>query len=168
MRRLGIALLVSAFGVAGAATAALVGSGNPTGRWATPTAIRAAILSRRLDVGECSGGACKIGRPANKPGLVRGGFVKVVSATVAGVGPYKVVDGVRRYRLFDVLACTIYYERGAHRFAVHFRWFTHRRPGGTTTSVDRDGTISVARDGGAPYARDWNYPLFGPLAQGRC
>jgi hypothetical protein len=50
-----------AFAVAGAATAALVRSGNPTGRWATPSAVQAIIQSGRLGVGECSGGVCKIG-----------------------------------------------------------------------------------------------------------
>lgn len=91
-----------------------------------------------------------------------------MSASVAGIGPYRLINGVRRYRLFNVRACTIYYYRGAHRFSVHFRWFTRRPPGGTTTTVDREGAVSVGQDSGEPYARDWNYPLFGPLAHGRC
>jgi hypothetical protein len=178
LARLGIALAVVALAVAGAATAALVGSVNPTGRWATPTAVQKLILSHKLDVRECesvpgagfarSGGTCKLGRPATKPGVVAMTLTRVTSATVTGIGPAKLIDAVRHYRLFDVQACTVYYYRGAHRFAVHFRWFTRRPPGGTTTSVGHYGTTSVARDSGEPYARDWNYPLSGPLAHGHC
>jgi hypothetical protein len=163
-----VALLLIALGLAGAATAAVPGSGNPTGQWATPRAVQTVILSHRLGVGQCSGGVCKIGLPANKPGVVAESAAKVVSVTVGGIGPYKLINGVRRYQLFNVRACTLYYYRGAHRFGVHFRWFTRRPPGGTTTSIDRGGTISVGQDRGEPYARDWNYPLFGPLADGHC
>jgi hypothetical protein len=91
-----------------------------------------------------------------------------VSAAVTGIGPYKLVDGVRRYQLFNVRACTIYYHRGAHRWGVDFRWFTRRPPGGTITTSDRNGGVTVERDSGEPYARDWNYPLFAPLARERC
>ena len=111
---------------------------------------------------------CKIGLPATKPGVVQEGPTKVLSATVAGVAPFKLINGVRRFQLFEVRACTIYYFRGAHRFRLHFRWFTGRPPGGTMTNLHRDGTITVDRDGGAPYARDWSYSLFPPLAHGRC
>ena len=166
--RLAIALLIVAHAVAGAATAALVGSGNPTGQWATPRAVQTIMLSRGLDIGQCAGRPCKIGLPANKPGVVKDSVAEVVSATVTGIGPSKLINGLRRYQLFDVQACTVYYYRGAHRFDAHFRWYTRRPPGGTTTSIDRDGTTSVVRDSGEPYARDWNYPLFGPLAHGRC
>jgi hypothetical protein len=99
--RFGIALLLVALGVAGAATAALVGSGNPTGRWATPRAVQAVILSREITIGECSGGACKIGLLAGKPGVVRETVADVVSATVTGIGPYKLINDVRRYQLFN-------------------------------------------------------------------
>ena len=51
--RFGAVLIFGALAFGGAATATLVGSGNPTGRWATPGAIQAIILSHRLDVGEC-------------------------------------------------------------------------------------------------------------------
>ena len=167
--RFGIALLLVAFAVAGAATAAIVESGNPTGQWATPSAVHAVIRSRLIAVGQCSGGPCKIGLPANKPGIVQDGpGAKVVSVTVAGIGPHKLINGLRRYQLFNVHACTVYYYRGAHRFRVHFRWFTRRPPGGTTTSVGHYGNILVERDSGEQYARDWNYPLFGPLAHGHC
>lgn len=166
--RFGAALIFGALAFGGAATATLVGSENPTGRWATPGAIQAIILSHRLDVDECPGGPCKIGLPATKPGVVQEGPTRVLSATAAGVAPFKLINGVRRFQLFEVRACTIYYFRGAHRFRVHFRWFTRRPPGGTTTNLHRDGTISVDKDSGEPYARDWNYPLFPPLAHGRC
>ena len=151
-----------------AATATPVGSENPTGRWATPAAIQAIILSQRLDVDECPGGPCRIGRPATKPGVVQEGPTKVLSATVVGVAPFKLVNGVRRFQLFEVRACTIFYFRGARRLRVHFRWFTRRPPGGMTTNLHRDGTVSVDEDSGEPYARDWNHPLFPPLAYGRC
>lgn len=166
--RFGIALLFAALAVVGVARGALVGSGNPSGQWATPRAVQAVILSRGIGLGECSGGACEIGLPANKPGVVAEMVAEVVSATVTGIGPSKLIDNVRRYQLFDVRACTFYYYRGAHRFGVHFRWFTRRPPGGTTTSLSGDGALSVGRDSGEPYARDWNYPLFGPLAHGHC
>ena len=176
--RLGIGLLLVVLAVAGVSTAALVGSGNPAGRWATPRAIQAIVLSHKLHVGECesapgagfvpSGGNCKLGRPATKPGVVANPLAKVVSATVTGIGSSKLINGGHRYQLFDVEACTVYYYRGAHRFGTHFRWFTRRPPGGTTTSVARNGTISVGPDSGAPYVRDWNYPLFLPLAHGHC
>jgi hypothetical protein len=39
--RFATALLLGALALAGATTAALVGSGNPTGQWATPSAVRA-------------------------------------------------------------------------------------------------------------------------------
>src|SRR4051794_8116536 len=119
---LGFALLVVALAVAGVSAAALVRSGNPTGRWATPRAVQAIILSHKLQVGECestpggglvlSGGNCKLGLPATKPGVVAGRIAKVVSATVKGIGPYKLSNGARRYQLFDVEACTVYYDRG--------------------------------------------------------
>ena len=166
--RFGAALIVSALAFGGAATAALVGSGNPTGRWATPGAVQAIILSHRLDVDDCPGGPCKIGLPATTPGVVRGGPTKVLSATVAGVASSKLINGVGRFQLFEVRACTIYYFRGAHRFRVHFRWFTRRPPGGTITTRLRGGRIAVVRDSGEPYARDWNHPLEGPQAQGHC
>lgn len=168
MRFVTASLLGIAVALSGVATAALVGSGNPTGQWSTPSAVQAIIQSGKLDVAECPGGVCKIGLPAHGPGVVEGGLTEVLSATVAGIGPYKLINGVRRYQLFNVRACTVYYYRGAHRFGVHFRWFTRRPPGGTTTSLNRNGRISVSQDSGEPYARDWNYPLIGPTAQSHC
>jgi hypothetical protein len=165
--RFRIALLLVALAVAGAATAAAVGSGNPTGQWATPKMVQAVILSSALGIGECNGGACKIGRPAKQLHIDAEVVASVVSATVTGIGPYKVLNGARRYQVFDVRACTLYYYRGAHRFGVHFRWFTHRPPS-ITTITNRDGTVSPGRDDGQPYARDWNYPRFGPLARDHC
>ena len=162
-----IALLLVALAVAGAATAAVVGSGNPTGQWATPKAVQAVILSRGLGLTECSGGACKIGRPANQLHIDAEVVASVVSAAVTGIGPYKLINGVRRYQLFNVRACTLYYYRGAHRFGVHFRWFTHRPPSATTIT-NRDGSVSPGRDDGEPHARDWNYPRFAPLAHDHC
>ena len=172
-----IASLAAALAATAVAAAGLLGGGNPTGRWATPSAVQTLILSHKLAVGECepapgvgfvlSAGNCKLGRPSTKPGVVASTITKVVSATVTGIGRAKQINGVAHYQLFDVHACTVYYDRGAHRFAVHFRWFTRRPPGGTTTSVERGG-VTVARDSGEPYARDWNYPLFGPLAHGHC
>jgi hypothetical protein len=92
----------------------------------------------------------------------------VVSANVTGLGPSKIVRGVRRYQLFDVHACTVHYYRGAHRWAVHFRWFTRRPAGGTLTNVSRNGDAQVVNDTGDSYARDWNYLLSGPLALSHC
>lgn len=161
-------ILGIAFTGAGAATAVLVGSGNPTGQWATPSVVQGVIQSEKLVVGKCSGGVCKIGLPAHRPDVVQTGpQADVLSATVAGIGPYKLINGVRHYRLFDVRACTVYYYRGAHRFGVHFRWYTHRPPSITTTT-NRDGTVSAGQDSGEPYARDWNYPRFAPLAHDHC
>jgi hypothetical protein len=150
--RFGIALLLVALAVAGTAAAAAVGSGNPTGHWATPKAVQAAILSRGVGLIECNGGACKIGRPAKQLHIDAEVVARVVSATVTGIGPYKLLNGARRYQLFDVRACTLYYYRGAHRFGVHFRWFTHRPPS-ITTITNRDGTVSPGRDDGEPYAQ---------------
>ena len=95
-------------------------------------------------------------------------LAEVLSATVAGSGPYNLINGVRHYQLFNVRACTVYYYRGAHRFGAHFRWFTRRPPGGTTTFLGREGGVLAGQDGGEPYARDWNYPRFGPLARDHC
>jgi hypothetical protein len=161
-------LLGIALAVAGAATAVLVGSGNPTGQWATPSVVQAIIQSEKLDVGECPGGVCKMGLRAHRPGVVRRGPSEVLSAAVAGIGPYKLINGVRHYQLFNVRACTVYYYRGAHRFGVHFRWFARRPPGGTTTFLGHYGGIRAGQDSGEPYARDWGYPLIGPTAQSHC
>ena len=163
-----VALLLFALAVAGVASSAVLGSGNPTGKWATPQAALAVILSRTIEVGECAGGACQItnGKLVGEP--TSGRVSRVVSATVTGIGPYKLINGVRRYQLFNVRACTIYYYKGAHRWDVHFRWFTRRPPGGTIRTSDRNGGVTDRPDTGAPYARDWNYPLFAPLARDRC
>ena len=141
--------------------AALVGGGNPNGRWATPRAIQAIILAHRLDVGyvPCTKAMSCDGA---------GGPIKVSSATVTGVPPSRLINGVPRFQVFEVRACTIFYFRGLHRFRFHFRWFTRRPAGGTITTRLRDGSIAVVRDNGAPYARDWNRPLRRPLADGRC
>ena len=90
----------------------------------------------------------------------------VRSATVTGIAPSKLINGERRYQLFDVRACTIYYYQGAHRFGVHFRWYTHRPPSNATTTEDLGRSVSP--DDGQPYAKDWNYPRFAPLAHARC
>jgi hypothetical protein len=174
----GVASLVVALALAGVSTAGSVGSGNPRGGWATSSAVRTIIFSHKLQVGECepspgagfvrSSGNCKLGRPPTKPGVVAELITKVVSASVTGIGPYKLIAGRPRYQLFNVSACTVYFYRGAHRYGVHFRWFTGRPRGGTTTRLNRNGTTSIVRDSGAPYARDWNYTLFMPLAHGRC
>jgi hypothetical protein len=159
--RLAAASLLAALALGGAATAALVGGGNPNGRWATPTAIQASILSHLLDVGHA---------PCPKVWSCDswGGPTKVSSATVAGIPPSRTIEGVPHFQLFDVRACTISYFRGTHRFRFHFRWFTRRPPGGTIETRTRDGRIAVVRDNGAPYARDWNHPLRGPQAEGHC
>jgi hypothetical protein len=167
MVRFGIALLLVALGVAGAATAAVLGNGNPTGQWATPKAVQAVILSRGTDITECSGGACKIGEPINKLGINAEVVTSVVAATVTGIAPYKLINGARRYQLFNVRACTIYYYQGAHRFSVHFRWYTHRPPS-ITTITNRDGTVSTGPNDGGSIAKDWDYPRFAPLAHDHC
>ena len=166
--KLRVALLLSALAIAGAASGAVLGSGNPTGKWATPQAAQAVILSRTIEVGECNGGACQITNGNLVAGPTSGRVSRVVSASVTGIGPYKLINGGRRYQLFNVRACTIYYYQGAHRWRVHFRWFTRRPPGGTIKTSDRNGGVAVRRDSGQPYARDWNYPLFAPLARERC
>jgi hypothetical protein len=163
-----IVLPLFALAIASAASGAVLGSGNPTGQWATPQAAQAVILSRKIEVGECIGGACQItnGKLVGEP--TSGRLSRVVSATATGIGPYKVVNGVRRYQLFNVRACTIYYHHGAHRWSVHFRWFTRRPPEGTISTSDHNGGVAVVRDSGEPYGRDWNYPLFAPLARTHC
>lgn len=168
--RFRIALSVLAVAVAGAAAAAAVGSGNPTGQWATPAAVQSVILSRGVGLLECrpGRGACRIDRPFNQLHIDAEVPTSAVSATVTGIDPFKLVNGVRRYQLFDVRACTIYYYRGAHRFGAHFRWFTHRPPGGVITTTDRYGKLAVVRDDGEPYARDWNHPYLDPLARDHC
>jgi hypothetical protein len=168
--RFRIAVLLLPIAVVGAATAAVVGSGNPTGQWATPAAVQSVILSRGVGLLECGPGrgACKFARPFNQLHIDAEVPTNVVSATVTGIGPSKLINGVRRYQLFDVRACTIYYYRGAHRFSAHFRWFTHRPPGGVITTTDHDGKRSVVRDDGEPYAEDWNHPYLDPLARDRC
>jgi hypothetical protein len=166
------------------------GVGTRPVQWATPSAVQGVIQSEKLDVGQCSGGVCKIGLPAHHPDVVqRGPPAEVLSATVAGIGPYKLINDLRHYQLFNVRACTVYYYRGAHRFGVHFRWFTNRGqspdlpvaataggqspdtrrpPGGTTTFLGHYGGILAGQDSGEPYARDWSYPLIGPIAQSHC
>jgi len=164
--RLAGALLLGALAFGGVASSALVGSGNPTGRWATPGAIRTIILSLAGDDRLGVGVPCDIGRrPPNV--CAEEAPVRVLSATVIGIPPSKLINGVPRFQLFEVRACTIYYFRGAHRYRAHFRWLTRRPPGGTITTR-RHGRNVVVRDNGAPYARDWNHPLSGPLANGRC
>jgi hypothetical protein len=148
-------------------------TGNPAGQWATPAAVQAVLLAHPLGVGECGpagkeGGACKVGLGKSPPDVVAESVSRVVSANVMGLGPSKVVRGVRRYQLFDVLACTVHYYRGAHRWTVHFRWFTRRPAGGTLTNLGRNGGVQVVNDTGDPYARDWNYPLSGALALSHC
>jgi hypothetical protein len=161
--RFAAALLVGALAFGGVATSALVGSGNPTGRWATPGAIRTIILSPAGD------DRLGVGVPPDTPNVVaEEAGVRVLSATVIGIPPSKLINGAQNFQLFEVHACTIYYFRGAHRYRAHFRWFTRRPPGGTITTRNRGGRIVVVRDNGAPYARDWNHPLSGPLANGRC
>ena len=144
-------------------------SGNPNGQWVTVKAVQAVILSNGIEVDECMGGACKItnGKLVGGP-PTSGRVAKVVSAAVTGIGPYNLINGARRYQLFNVQACTIYYYRGAHRWGVQVRWFTRRPPGGTMTTSDRNGGVTVERDSGEPYARDWNYPFFAPLARDHC
>jgi hypothetical protein len=159
--RLGTVLLLGVLALGSAATAARVGGGNPNGRWATPAAIQAIILTHQLGVGSAP---C----PKVMSCDVWGGPVKVSSATVAGIPPSRTIEGVRHFQLFEVRACTIFYYRGPHRFSFHFRWFTRRPPGGTIETMTRNGTIAVIRDNGEPYARDWNHPLSGPQAHGRC
>jgi len=166
--RFRIALILVALLVVGVATGALAAEGNPTGQWATANGVKTVILSRVLGVTLCNGGACKIGQSAEELGVDAEVVSRVVSAAATGVGPYKLINGELRYQLFDVRACTVYYYQGAHRFRVHFRWFTQRPPGGTTTTVDRNGGLVVGRDSGESYARDWNYPRFSPLARDRC
>ena len=161
-------LLLVALAFAGAATGAVVSSGNPTGRWATPTAIQSIVLSSRLGVGLCNDVVCKRINGKLVDGPTAEVVTKVLAATVTGIGPNKVINGARRYQVFSVRACTISYYRGAHRFAVHFRWFTQRPPGGVTTTMNRDGKVSVGRDDGEPYTRDWNHPLLSPLALDHC
>ena len=161
--RHGTALLLGALAFGGAATAALVGGGNPNGRWATPGAIHAIILSlagnHRLGLGV----------PPDSPNVVaEERIVKVLSATVNGIAPSKRSNSVPHFQLFEVRACTVYYFQGAHRDRVHFRWFTRRPPGGTITTRNREGRIVVVRDNGAPYVRDWNHPLSGPQVEGHC
>ena len=166
--RFPVVVLLVALVVASAATGAVVSSGNPTGTWATTSAIQSIVLSSALGVGLCDNGVCKSinGRLASEP--TAGVVTKVLSATVTGIGPTRLVNGARRYQLFSVRACTIYYYRGAHRFGVHFRWFTRRPPGGVKATIDRDGKVSVGRDDGEPYPRDWNHPLRSPLALDHC
>ena len=154
--RLAASLLMGGLALGGAATATPTRSGNPSGRWATPEAVRAIILSlagdSRINVG----------------GWGEDVVVKVLSATVAGIPPSRLINGVPRFQLFEVRACTIYYFRGAHRYRAHFRWFTRRPAGGTITTGTRDGRIAVVRDNGAPYYRDWNHALSIPQAYGHC
>jgi hypothetical protein len=169
MVSLRFAVLLPALAVAGAATGAVVGSGNPTGQWAAPEAVRSVILERGFGLGLCHNSVCAIsnGKLVNGPPNAEV-VAEVLAATVTGMGPSKLIDGVRRYQLFDVQACTIYYYRGVHRFGVHFRWFTHRPPGAVTTTADRYGKPVVGRDDGQPYAKDWTFPRFDPLARDRC
>jgi len=148
--RFRIALLLVALSIAGAATGAVVAKGNPTGQWATANGIKTVILSRVLGVTLCNGGACKIGQPAKQLGVDAEVVSRVVSATVTGVGPYKLINGEHRYLLFNVRACTIYYYRGAHRFGVHFRWVTQRPPGGATTIL---AVTAVSRSAGTAASR---------------
>lgn len=170
------AALAVALAIAGAATAAVVGSGNPTGQWATPEAIQAALLSHGVDIDVCAAGppqptfrpdgVCKVGRPAQALGMNGDRVTSVRSATVTGIDPSKLANGVPRYQLFNVRACTIYYYKGAHRFGVHFRWYTRRPPSNAT--ITEDLGRSRGPDDGRPYAKDWNYPRFGPLASAHC
>src|SRR5262245_42407910 len=106
-----VALFLVALALAGATTAAaVVGSGNPTGQWATPEAVQSVVLSHGLGVAVCHDGVCKIsnGKLVNGPPNAES-VAKVLSATVTGIGPSKLINGARRYQLFDVRACTIYY-----------------------------------------------------------
>jgi hypothetical protein len=151
------ALLLGASAWGGVATPALIRSRNPTGQWVTAAAVQTTILSL------AGGHRLVVGVPPNQRAVV-----KVVSATVAGVPPSKLINSAQHFQLFEVRVCTIYYFRGAHRFHVHFRWFTRRPPGGTITTRTRDGRIAVVRDSGEPYGRDWNHPLEGPQAHGHC
>ncbi len=160
--RLAAALLLAALAFGGVATSALIRSRNPTGQWATPAAVQTIILSL------AGGHRLVVDVPPNKPAVAQRVVVKVSSASVAGVPPSKLINDAQHFQLFNVRACTIYYFRGAHRFRVHFRWFTRRPPGGTITERTRDGRIAVVRDSGEPYGRDWNHPLQGPQADGRC
>src|SRR4029077_14549729 len=110
--------------------------------WATPKAVQAALLSRVFGIDVCSGGACKIGRPVKQLGIDGDRGTSVLSATVTGIAPSKLVNGSRRYQLFNVRARTIYYYQGAHRFGVHFRWYTHRPPSNATITEDLGRSVS--------------------------
>src|SRR5262249_47975044 len=135
----------------------------------TPDAVHSVVLARGLGVVVCNDGVCKIsnGKLVDGPPNAES-VAEVLSATVTGMGPSKLINGVRHYQLFNVRACTIYYFRGAHRLGVHFRWFTHRPPGAFTTTIDRSGKPSVGQGNGEPYARDWNFSRFDPLAHDHC
>ena len=161
-------MLLVGVAVACSATGAAASSGNPAGKWATATAIRSILLSKKLGVGLCNDGVCTSSSGRLVEGPTAAVATKVLAATVTGIGPNKLVNGTRRYQLFSVRACTIYYHRGAHRFGVHFRWFTQRPPGGVLTTLTRDGKVSAVRDDGEPYTRDWSHPLLSPLALDRC
>ena len=92
-----------------------------------------------------------------------------MSANVTGIGPYKLVNGVRRYsssRFGPARSTTTEAHIGG---VLLFRWFTRRPPGGTIKTDDHNGGVLLSsRDSGEPYARDWNYPLFAPLARDHC
>ena len=57
--------------------------------------IRDRVALRVVDITECSGGACNIGGPGNQLRFDAEVVASVVSATVTGIGPYKLINGAR-------------------------------------------------------------------------
>jgi hypothetical protein len=68
--------------------------------------------------------------------------VQVVSASASGLGPAKVIDGVRRYQEFNVRACTVNYLAGGAKLRAHVFYLTGSQP--TPASVTADDAAIAA------------------------
>jgi hypothetical protein len=137
---------------------------HSSSRWQSVEEARKQIVGNPLGVIYC---VRNCGKDAD--GSLSGDFkevrVGVIRARVAGMRPWRVVNGVWLYRHFEVRACALNYTAGGARVSAHYVWHTRRPP--TTVSKQVGNRIYTFRDPGTPSAEDWNYKTA-PIMRAGC
>jgi hypothetical protein len=133
-------------------------------RWQSVAEARKQIVGNPLAVIYC---VRNCGKDAD--GSISGDFrevkVGVIRARVVGMRPWRVVNGVRLYRHFEVRACALNYAAGGARVSAHYLWHTRRPP--TTVSKQVGNRSYGYRDPGIPSAEGWNYKAA-PIMRAGC
>jgi hypothetical protein len=161
LKLLGVTLVLAAITAGFIASLAMAHSNS---RWQSVAEARKQILGNPLTVIYC---VRNCGKDAD--GSLSGDFRKVkvgvIRARVAGMRPWRVVNGIRLYRHFEVRACALNYVAGGARVSAHYLW--HARYPPTSGSKQVGNRIYGYRDPGGPSAEDWNYKSS-PIMRAGC